>query len=489
MAKAVILGGGISGLSSAFYALQEGTHSKFSKVVLLEASDRFGGWLHSTKFQDNTVFEHGPRSFRATTNNSSVNSVDLALRLGLHKDIIVALKGSEVDTRFIYKDQTLHELPKSLKPVFNVVPPFTKRLIWSFWQDIITAKGTEDESIHSFLTRRFGQEIADYLGDAFVRGIYAGDSKTLSIRSTLVDLYNWEQRKNGFGRIFQVSEPPNPSPLLEFMKKWSVWSLRGGCQQLPDTLVEHLSRPHMPAELHLNSPCTQLTFKDGAALVTSEEGEITADHVFSSIYAADLADILPEEHSELAEELEAIPAVSVIVVNLEYPIESPVKGFGHLLPSCEDRPILGVVYDSCTFPEHDSNIPDKPVSRFTVMMGGAWYDELVKERLGGSLDPSRVARLATEVISKHLGIIEAPVKIDMMVHADCIPQYLVGHNERVERIFKYIKDNNLPLSLVGSSYKGVSVNDCIYNAKLRVEHFTGPIPFKAPDIQDEHFLF
>ncbi|XP_033730420.1 protoporphyrinogen oxidase-like [Pecten maximus] len=320
-----------------------------------------------------------------------------------------------------------------------------------------------------------------------LRGIYAGDVRKLSIRSTLPKLYEMEKRKR---RTLTTSYPKTPyvhKALQDYVSNWSVWSLRGGCQQLSDALVGHLSRPEMPTELHTSSPCTKLTFKDGAALVTSEKGEITTDHVFSSLYAGDLAKILPEEHGELAEELDGIPAVSVVVVNLEYPVESPIKGFGHLLPSSEDGPILGVVYNSCVFPQQDKKFAMGKVSRFTVMLGGAWYDQLL-ERLDGSLNPNGIARLANEVVSDHLNITEKPLKVDVIIQNDCIPQYLVGHNERVERIFKYIKDKNLPLSLVGSSYKGVSVNDCIYNSKLAVERLTGLPPYVAPDIPKAHFL-
>ncbi|XP_060078641.1 protoporphyrinogen oxidase-like [Ylistrum balloti] len=458
MAKAVVLGGGISGLSSAYYALQEGTSSKFAKVVLLEASNRFGGWLHSTKFEDGAVFDYGPRSFRPTYVGSGLNTVELALKLGLRDDIIAVDKRDPSNVRYVYKDKKVHQMPGTILDAIRVVPPLKRRLIWTAYQDTFAAKATEDESVHSFCTRRYGKEIADIMGDAMVHPSITGPMVSMS------------------------------KPILHYITNWTMWSLKEGCQQLSDTLVKHLTSPQMSAELQLNNKCTKLTFKDGAAVVTSDKGEITTDHVFSSIYARDLAQILPEEHSELAQELKAIPAVSVIVVNLEYPVESPMKGFGHLLPSIEDGPVLGVVYNSCVFPQQDRIQQKGKSSRFTVMLGGAWYDELL-ERMGGSLNPNGFALFGMKVIAEHLKITEKPSKVDVIIQNDCIPQYFVGHNERVERIFKYIKDNNLPLSLVGSSYKGVSVNDCIYNAKLRVEKFTGPSPYVSPDISKEHFAF
>ncbi|XP_060085457.1 protoporphyrinogen oxidase-like, partial [Ylistrum balloti] len=284
MAKAVVLGGGISGLSSAYYALQEGTSSKFAKVVLLEASNRFGGWLHSTKFEDGAVFDYGPRSFRPTYVGSGLNTVELALKLGLRDDIIAVDKRDPSNVRYVYKDKKVHQMPGTILDAIRVVPPLKRRLIWTAYQDTFAAKATEDESVHSFCTRRYGKEIADIMGDAMVRGIYAGDSKKLSVRSTLSQLYNLEQQK---GRTILARGPmvSMSKPILHYITNWTMWSLKEGCQQLPDTLVKHLTSPQMSAELQLNNKCTKLTFKDGAAVVTSDKGEITTDHVFSSIYA------------------------------------------------------------------------------------------------------------------------------------------------------------------------------------------------------------
>ncbi|NXT72903.1 PPOX oxidase, partial [Chaetops frenatus] len=105
--------------------------------------------------------------------------------------------------------------------------------------------------------------------------------------------------------------------------------------------------------------------------LTVPDGTITADHVISALPATALARALPAEAEPLARELRRIPAASVAVVNLQYEGATlPVTGFGHLVPSSEDPALLGVVYDSVAFPEHDGT----PSSlRLTVMLGGAWF--------------------------------------------------------------------------------------------------------------------
>ena len=104
-------------------------------------------------------------------------------------------------------------------------------------------------------------------------------------------------------------------------------------------------------------------------------------------------------------------------------------------------------------------------------MGGAWYDDL--KTVVPSMSEAELGKFADEQLSTQLGFNHEPTNVHVAKLQDCIPQYVIGHSNRVERIFGTIKDRKLPLSLVGSSYKGVSVNDCIYNTKLEVENITG----------------
>ncbi|KAK3092893.1 hypothetical protein FSP39_008499, partial [Pinctada imbricata] len=180
----------------------------------------------------------------------------------------------------------------------------------------------------------------------------------------------------------------------------------------------------------------------------------------------DLAKILPPEHSSLSSNLNRIPAVTCVVVNLEYPGKQDIpQGFGVLLPAMEDGPVLGVVFDSCTFPDHDRK--DQDCTRLTLMLGGHWYDEL-KDRVG-SMDEESLSSFSCSTIERLLKITDKPNKVIVSIQKDCIPQYYVGHSQMVDDMFDYIKDNQLPLTLIGNSYKGVAVNDCILNAKIGAE--------------------
>ncbi|OWK50914.1 Protoporphyrinogen oxidase [Lonchura striata] len=158
------------------------------------------------------------------------------------------------------------------------------------------------------------------------------------------------------------------------------------------------------------------------------------------------------------------------------PAPAPWQGFGHLVPSSEDPALLGIVYDSVAFPEHDGTpvTPGKPPLRLTVMLGGAWF----RQSFG---DPALVApelllRRARAAVSDHLGLAGTPTHAIVRVQQDCIPQYTLGHWERLERIQRFLKEQQLPLSLIGASYSGVSVNDCIASAKAAVGRILGSPP-------------
>lgn len=151
--------------------------------------------------------------------------------------------------------------------------------------------------------------------------------------------------------------------------------------------------------------------------------------------------------------------MTVAVVNLAF--KGKVlshNAFGFLIPPSEKRPILGVIFDSCTFPQNDFTV-------LTVMMGGHWFES----RLGPSPSSESILNTAVDNVRSILNITNEPCNHHVSVLKDCIPQYVVGHYERVDRIRDYIRMHKLPILLAGSSYDGVGVNDVIFSAKKAVE--------------------
>ncbi|KAJ8035237.1 Protoporphyrinogen oxidase [Holothuria leucospilota] len=230
---------------------------------------------------------------------------------------------------------------------------------------------------------------------------------------------------------FEADPSVGTSPLAQRARKerWASWSLRKACQS------------------------------------SYKRWMIEARKVMCSLPAKNLAKILSPAHAHLANLLAEIQSVSVAVINLEFEGKVlPLEGFGYLVPSSEPCQVLGVVFDSCTFPEH--NHPGSETTRLTCMMGGAWFEELFGHP--ESVDSDHLLSIALATIEDHLKIKQKPIYSLVNIHRDCIPQYTVGHSSRLEQINKYIKKHSLPLFLLGSSYDGVSVNECIWNARKTV---------------------
>ncbi|KAL8596599.1 hypothetical protein ACOMHN_034970 [Nucella lapillus] len=475
MATVVVVGGGVSGLAATYYLQKLG--ARVGKIILLEGSRRTGGWMHSERHSDGGLFEFGPRSLRPA-GRSGKNTLRLADELGLSEDVLVVSRSHPAaKNRFLYVGGKLCALPNSLSGVLKTVPPFSHPLAFNFVGEVFAKRNTApDESIHGFIGRRLGKEFADIAVDAMCRGIFANDCRNLSMRSCFPDIFNMERQHGsiiaGMLRGAKGSAThQQPCGLEKRAKdeKWASWSLRHGLQQLSDTL-ETAAASSPVCEVRKGSPCQALVpTADGKIRVRTEGEEITADHVLSAVYSKDLASLLPSAMSELRDGLRSVPSVSVYVVNLEYPGHPlPVEGFGHLLPSSESSPILGVVYDSCTFPAHDRS--DGPSTRLTVMLGGGWMDHMLTPS-GDLPRETDVAEMAQQAVQMELGLSPNlhPSKVKVSYLKDCIPAYTLGHADRLAAMETSIRESGIPLHLLGSSYKGVSVNDCINNARLEVE--------------------
>ncbi|XP_071970676.1 protoporphyrinogen oxidase isoform X2 [Engystomops pustulosus] len=396
--------------------------------------------------------------------------------LGLEGDLLpVPRSHPAAKNRYLYVNKSLHKLPSSIGGVLRTIPPFTRPLFLCGLRDLTAPRGTaEDETVHDFFSRRFGKELADIVIDSLCRGVFAGDCRRLSLRSCFPFLYDAECSKRSvvLGMVAGGDKTPHPdSPLIQRSKKekWSQWSLRGGMQTLSEALESYIKDKGV--EIHKDTPVEALERRaDGRWQIKLPDGSVTADHMISAVPAAEMSRLLTPIAKPMASTLREMSASTVAVVNLEYDGEVlPVSGFGHLIPSFEDRAMLGIVYDSLAFPEH--NRRSSSSTRLTVMLGGAWFESSVG-------DPDAVSKetllsLASEAAATQLGVKEKPRRAIVTLNKSCIPQYTLGHWKRIDHLFSYIHQHSLPLSLIGASYQGVSVNDCIYNAKKAVQRLTG----------------
>ncbi|XP_014470083.1 PREDICTED: protoporphyrinogen oxidase isoform X2 [Dinoponera quadriceps] len=471
----VVLGGGISGLSAAYYAANE---ARLASVTLLEASDRVGGWIRSRRSPSGAIFEQGPRTVRPH-GPAGMNTLDMIDDLQLtHKLIRINASHPIAQNRLIYSEQALHMLPMSLKGLFKTISLLDRPLVNCLWTDLKAPKvSKEDESIYSFVQRRLGRDIADRLISPIICGVCAGDARQISVNFMMKSLFEAEQKHGsivkGFlakklKKVFSRSKSKETKEARAIndatmgrvvqLEKLAIWSLEGGLEQLPLALADNLEKRGVTMET--GTKCERLTFKADRVELSASGDVREYSRVISSLPAKSLAELLQEQHPELSAELRAIPSVTVAVVNLEYPGDVlPLQAFGFLIPPEENLPLLGVIFDSCMVPKESATS-----TVLTIMMGGAWFEK----HFGPNPTEERLLKTAVDGVKDILYITEEPVAHHVAVLRDCIPQHVVGHVQRVKRIHDYISTHNIPLALCGSSYEGVGINDVILSAKQAV---------------------
>ncbi|KAJ8953760.1 hypothetical protein NQ318_015416 [Aromia moschata] len=188
----VVLGGGLSGLSAAYYLSKK---IPSQNIALIESSNRLGGWIKSNVLSDGVIFEQGPRTIRPH-GEAGANTLSVIEDLGLSDKVVpILLSHPAARNRMIYANGKLHTLPSTVGSIFKKQSPFSKPLIRYLLQDLFAPrKNVPDEPIYDFVSRRFGQEFADYLISALVCGISAGNSKEISVKFLMKQMFEYEQK-------------------------------------------------------------------------------------------------------------------------------------------------------------------------------------------------------------------------------------------------------------------------------------------------------
>lgn len=472
MATVAVVGGGISGLSCAHYLKTLGRY-KIKYLFLLEKNPKFGGWIQTSRFPDGAICEHGPRTLRVPT-RSGYSALELADELNLNSRILpITKKHPSANLNLILSKDKLHPLPSNLSDFFKKTPPFSKVLMSYVFKEVLTKPTIlDDESVYSFFERRIGKDISDFVFDPMCRGIAAGDARELSVRSMFQTIYENEQQHGSI--IKGLIKNRNNAPIFEFAhcnlvkqaynERWRMWTLKTGLTELIDALACSVEEREF-SDLIFNAECSQITFKDNKAELAVENEKILVDHVFSCVPSCNLANLIPE-YPKLCDALKRISFTDLAVVYLEY-TDNVLNhdGFGFLSPSFENAKVLGIVFDSNCFP----SLNGTGRTRLTCMMGGKWFRQILGDP--NNVSNEHILKIATEEAKKHLGIQALPVRTKVFVQRNCIPQYVVGHYKKLEAAENEIKENNLCLSLLGASYKGAGVPDCIYNSKVGVQDY------------------
>lgn len=448
MSRVVIVGGGISGLALA-YRLEQLAPS--AEVTVLERRDRLGGTVGTIE-RDGFRVETGPNGF--LDNNPSTRTLCGDLGLG---DRLVPASESARRNRFLFLRGRLRKLPTGLLSFLT-----SGVLSWRAKLALLTERfrrprsDLADESIDAFARRRTNDEVADTLADAFVTGIHAGDPALLSLQAAFPRFAELEREHGSLSRGMAAAAKPRRA---EKRRGIQTWSFREGLGLLIESLCQRLRRPPVPGVVVRRverAGTGGLTPRRSWLVVGEGQDRWQADAVVLACPAYQQAVLLADLDAELTDKIGGIAYNRVVVVALGYrrdEVRHPLDGFGYLTPGRDRRDVLGVQWCSSIF---DGRAPQGHILLRAICGGWHrpemvdWDDDRLLSAVGGEL------RLA-------LGLTAAPVFHQIVRWDRAIPQYHLGHLDRVAWIEQRLRSHP-GLFLGGNCYHGVSLNDCVEQA-------------------------
>jgi protoporphyrinogen/coproporphyrinogen III oxidase len=445
MPKVLIVGGGISGLSAAYYLNKAGV-----RPTLVEKASHLGGVIR-TSVQQGCVLEAGPDSFLAT----KPEAMDLIREVGLADQVI----GSNDHLRITYilKHGKLVPLPDGLMmmvptKIFPLVG--TRLLSWStkirMGMEFLRRPPKAplaDRSVYDFLLDHYGQESIDYLAEPLLAGVYGGDPREMSVNSVLGRFVEIETKYGSLTRGVLAAPRPNGSGSGSLFR-----TLKNGLGQLVDKLKDSADVLHGAVES---------LDRNGSGFRARVNGNfIEADIVVLATPTGDAARLLQPSNGNLAELLQSVPYTSSVTLSLGYrkdTFDHPLKGFGFLVPKRERKLLAACTWVGNKF---SYRVPDDMVL-LRCFMGGDALNES---------DESLVEAAQRELRSI-MGLQAAPVFHSIARWPNAMAQYTVGHSERLKQIESMVKE--IPgLHLAGNGYRGIGLPDCIKAGKEAATRIT-----------------
>jgi oxygen-dependent protoporphyrinogen oxidase len=440
--KALIIGGGISGLSTAYYLSKAGV-----RPTLIEKTPNVGGVIRTT-MQQGCILEAGPDGFMA----AKPWAMSLIRELGLADQVIGSNDHSRVT--YIVKKGRLVPMPEGLMMMVptKILPLVgTPLLNWGTkirmgLEFLRRPKGRQpDRSVHDFLLDHYGQESIDYLAEPLLAGVYGGDPREMSVNSVLARFVEIEAKYGSLTR--GVLAQPRTKGTGSFLL-----TLKGGLGQLIDALRGFADLVH--ANVEALEPAA-----DGFCVRADGEW-IEAEHVVLATSAREAAKLLGPSQKELADLLAAIPYTTSITLALGYQkstFDHPLAGHGFLVPKRERRYMLGCTWVGNKF---DHRVPDDKVV-LRCFLGG---DAL-------ALTDRALVATARGELRSIMGLEAEPIFYSVARWPNSMAQYTVGHEQRVNRI-EAILESIPRLHLAGNAYHGIGIPDCVRMGKEAAERIT-----------------
>lgn len=453
MSQVIIVGGGIAGLSVAYELFRRGI-----SFTVLEAGSRAGGVVLSEQVDGFTI-DAGPDSLLV----QKPEGIRLCKELGL-EDRLVPTKRPRL--AYIQRGGKLHALPAaSVLGIPTKWGPFVRTPLFS-WPGklrmamelgIVRRADGDDESIGSFMERRFGTEAKEYLAEPLLAGIHAGDVDRLSIGALFPRFRDVERTYGSLLRGFRKEQLRQPSRDDDGVFR----SLTGGLSDLVNALVRTLP----PESIRLRTPATAVSFNGSRYRVATAAGEIATDAVVLAAPAYATARIVRSFNPSIADLCDQVPYASTATVALAFSrsaIADPLNGSGFVVPRVERTGILAASWLSSKWP---GRAPDDRVLMRTFI-GGA------RDPQGFERDDDELVVRSLEALRPLIGITGAPLFTRVYRWERASAQHEVGHLGRLARIEEALA-RQPGLFITGSGFRGVGIPDCVADGRATAAKVDG----------------
>ena len=461
----VIVGGGISGLATAFALQEQAAAAGLSiRCTVLESGSSWGGKIVTHRVGD-LVTEAGPDSFLS----QKPAGLELCAKLGLTDQLINT--NETVKKAFVLHGGRLHELPEGLVSfVPKQLGPFLRSGLLSWiglarmGLDVVVPRGSSqgDESLASFFRRRFGSQAFDRVLEPLMAGIYAGDAEQMSLKATFPRFLELEQQHGSIIRGMMAAKKKAPSTPASGSKRTMFVSLRNGLGDLVTALTTRLTRQDVELRLGCQVDALRvrshqpgrwmydLILNDGTALST--ESLVLATPAYVS------AELLRPLTPIAGGLLEMISYTSTATIAMSYPasaVAGAVEGFGFIVPRKEGRDLIAATWTSLKWPHRAP--ADQVLARCYV--GGVGREAILQLD-----DDQLVARVRAE-LSALCGIKAEPTYVEVNRWWKAMPQYTLGHLDRLTQLDAAVSRYG-GVVLTGAGYRGVGIPDCIRDGAL-----------------------
>ncbi len=460
--RVAVIGGGISGLSAAFY-LQE--QRPDVEITLFEKRERLGGVLH-TELRDGFEIEQSADNFITTI----PYGLDLCRALGLEPDIVTTTPRNR--QTFILWRNRLHKLPDGFMMMAPTkwLPMATTRLLSPIGKlraameyFIPVRKDDSDESMESFAVRRLGRQVFDRMIEPLVSGVYAADMTKLSLMATLPRFREMEKKHGSLIRAMRynvretlkktksMQETPQSGPRYNLFV-----TVKGGLGRIPEEIAKRLANQ----TIHCAAQVVSLAqLANGKWTLTWENSEKTTnsgtfDAVILATESHNMATLMNTASlTRPAELLAGIEHTGTLVLTVAYPrrnVGHPLDGMGAVVPGVEKNPILALSFSNEKYPHR----APKGTVLLRIFSGGARNPEML------TMTEEEATRILLERTQKCLRIMGEPLMTSVSRWSETMPQLHLGHLERIAELEQEL--SSFPtLAVAGNFLTGVGLPQCI----------------------------